>query len=213
VGIIHKRLNEFATAERYFKLALDRFQQGQRFLTDRGETNIRFELATAIDGQGKTGTALQAYQDLARSTAMTTDSYHEMLVSYELARLNLKVWLRDPTVENLKHLDASAEGWDFWLARDWQKQSSKLWAFYHAACTQKELLAQAPLRGHPTARHNTSYEQYATEFRDLARKQKGVKRYEVRFTAFFLESPDYEEFPAEPLKCGLGDLLKEFQIR
>jgi len=164
----------------------------------------------ALDGQERTGEAIKAFEELL--TKAPADSYYEMNGRYEVARLRLKTWLQASTPESINTLEIAAREWTFWLDRDWHKERTKLWGHYHSACAQKELSLHAQ---DETKRRSAeiAYASSAKSFLAEARAAEGVMKYTIRFTAFFLDSADYEYFPGEPLKCKLQDLLSEFRLR
>ncbi|WP_342148505.1 hypothetical protein [Methylorubrum sp. SB2] len=187
---------------------MEKLKNGAGFLTNRNEVSIKFEIAMALDGEKRTEEALKHYSDLL--PAVDIDSYYELNIRYEIARLNLKLWLQNKIKDYAPNLRQAASDWRFWLNRDWHKETTKLWGYYHAACAEKEL---ASLGGPEKSLREHRYAENIERFLQIARQAKGIKRYEVRFTSFFLEIFDYEEFPGEPLKCGLAGVLKEFMIR
>jgi hypothetical protein len=136
-----------------------------------------------------------------------------MASSYEVARLNLSLWLANPTTENLSRLDYALDRFNFWLARDWNKLTLKLWGYYHGVCAYRQKQKHLQIQDKALSPEESDHlQRFTSDFLAAARAQKGVRRYELRFTIFFLESKGYERFPGEPLKCELGDLLAEFKI-
>ena len=141
VGLIHKRQYKYDGAEHYFRVALKRYMEGQRFLSDRSEANIRTELGTALDGQGHLLEALSEFRKVLKIAAI--DSYYELDASYEVARRSLAVWLSNRGAANLPYLNSAIKDFDFWLSRDWNKLSTKIWGYYHAVCARNERIGFA----------------------------------------------------------------------
>lgn len=165
-----------------------------------------------LDGRGKIREALTEFayvKDHAPS-----DSYYIMDASYEVARLSLALWLSAPTSENTAYLDTATNQFRFWLARDWNKLTSKLWGYYHGICAyrQKIKIIKQNNGAAELQEDESLLKDYINNFLSIARAQKGVRKYDLRFSAFFLASNKYERFPGEPLRCELNDLLSEFQI-
>lgn len=164
-----------------------------------------------LDGQGKLKEALNEFVSVKEKAP--SDSYYAMDASYEVARLSLALWLNARTQENYRYLEQAESDFEFWLARDWNKLTMKLWGYYHAVCVYREKLKWLTELGlQPTQQDRKRLAEYTKEFQSAARSQRGVRKYELRFTAFFLTGSAYERFPGEPLRCGLNDLLAEFKI-
>lgn len=142
-----------------------------------------------------------------------SDSYYAMTANYEDARLNLALWLASPIAENVPRLNYAVSRFRFWLARDWNKLTTKLWGYYHGVCAYRQKSKYVAQSNQILATDEAALlAEFEANFQSIARAQKGVRRYELRFTSFFLTGRDYERFPGEPLRCNLEPLLEEFKI-
>lgn len=167
-----------------------------------------------MDGQKKPIEALNEYK-VAGSLA-EAGSYNDLDSQYNMARMNLLVWLDDRADEHIPYLLEAANEWRQWLDTFWSKEPTKLWAYYHAACAYHEItllnINRASLVGAEFRDAEQKFNIYKEQFLSEARAQVGVKKYEVRFSSFLLTSADYQHFPGEPLKCQLDAILNEFKI-
>lgn len=125
----------------------------------------------------------------------------------------MALWLENPGKERLHYLEESLNNWKIWLAHDWRYEKIKLWGNYHLACAEKALSDYETSKGEVGAATENAreYKEAVNDFLALARSRRGVEKYQVRFTAFFLTSADFVHFPGEPLPCGLS-ILEEFRL-